>query len=260
MVSLEPLAKLILSLVDWGITIITVMLLWECYKFVAGGSETIKEVAEEAGKKLWSFVPGTKAKAKRVTKKEMNEYITEADELERINEVKRVALDVVAGLEVLKKEQFSPRQVENVFKRIKVLGNRIKGAEKGFRGLNRRTSRAQTGIGRLFNYMKKKGLKNAELVQKVGIMEETILKLHQQTADELGKVRAEYGGILDSNAMKVLREEVEKRAASPDYAKAAGELADDFKKLAALLQKPYDHQTEAKQKMVTVISLTRSLM
>ncbi len=257
---LETLANGILGLVNWGITIIVAMFLWECYKFITGGSEAGSEAANKAWKNAKAYLPGTSARAKRVTKKEMNEYIMEAEEQERINEVKQVTSEVVAGLEVFKKEQFAPRQVENVLKKIELLGKKIKGAEKGFRRLNKATSREQTGMGRLFKYMKKKGLKNAELVQKVTIMEETILKLHQQTADELGKIRAEYGGILNSNSMKVLQEEAENKATSPDHLRAAGELADDFKRLSTLLQKPYEYQTEAKKEMVTVISLTRSLM
>jgi len=256
---LEELAKAMLSFVDWGRGIIVFLIIIEIFKGLKG-SDTVSEAAGKTGKWLWARTPGTKAKAKRVIKKGMNEYVLEAKEEERINEIKRGTLKVAADLEVLTKAEFSSRQVENTLRDIKNLGNRIKGAEKNFRGLNRRTSREQTAIGRLFNYMKKKGLKNAELVEKVTVFEKEILELHQKAADELGKVRADYEGILKSNPLQILRDEVEKNAPSPEHAKAAGDLAGDFKKLAALLGPAYQHETEAKQRMISIISLTRSLM
>lgn len=258
--ALETLANGILGLVNWGITIIVVMFLWECYKFITGGSEGGKEVAAKAGKKIWKHMPGTRARAKRVTKKEMNEYIMEEKEEQKLDEVKNALSTIVADLEVFVRKPASPPEAQKFLKTVGKLGDKIKDAKKYFRGLNRRTSRAQTGINRLFDYMKDKGVKDDELVRKVKVFEDTILKLHEQTAQEVGKVEAEYASINNLPAMEKLRLESAGSSASPPVNREIDDLLKAFEYMAALLENAYEHQTKAKQQLQGVIALTRGLM
>ncbi|MEK6905365.1 MAG: hypothetical protein AABX24_03095 [Nanoarchaeota archaeon] len=258
--TLETLAKGILGLVNWGITIITVMFLWECYKFITGGSEAGSEVAQKAWKKAKTYIPRTNARAKRVTKKVMNEYIMEGEEEKKLDEIKRTVSTIVADLEVLEQKGVSPLEAAKLVKLVVRLGDKIKDAKKYFRGLNRRTSRAQTGIKRLFDYMKDKGVKDAELVEKVRILEDSILKLHEQTAREIGRVEAEYTTIINYSEMKTLRAESEGKPATTNIASELAALRRTFEKLAGLLESAYQHQTKAKQEMQGVIALTRNVM
>ncbi|MDO8510657.1 MAG: hypothetical protein Q7S55_00670 [Nanoarchaeota archaeon] len=259
---LENLANGILGLVNWGITIIVFMFLWECYKFITNGTEGGKEVAGKVGKKIWKYVPGTTARAKRVTKKEMNEYIMEEREEQKLDEVKNALSTLVADFEVLSplRKRSTPPEAQKFLKLFGKLEDKIKDAKKYFRGLNRRTSRAQTGINRLFEYMKDKGVKDDQLVQKVKVMEDMILKLHQQTAEEVSKVEAEYGSLNDSSIMKELRSFSEGSSASPMSPRKHESVMLYLKEMAELLEKAYGHQTKAKQQLQGVIALTRGLM
>ena len=256
---LEPLANGILGLVDWGITIIVAMFLWECYKFITGGSEAGSEVANKAWKNAKAYLPGTNAKAKRVTKKEMNEYIMEEKEEQKLDEIKRMVSTVIADLEVFARKSVSPPEAAKFLKLVGRLGDKIKDAKKYFRGLNRRTSRAQTGIERLFNYMKDKGVKDAELVRKVKILEETILRLHEQTAREIEKVEAEYTQIINYLEFEQLRAV---SSGNPNLitSQKFKDLRSAFEAMAALLESAYQHQAKAKQEMQGVIALTRNVM
>lgn len=260
---LETLANGILGLVNWGITIIVAMFLWECYKFITGGSEAGSEVANKAWKNAKAYLPGTGARAKRVTKKEMNEYIMEENEEQKLDEIKRTISTIVADMEVIGREGkpvSSSPEVVKFLKMIKRLGDKIKDAKKYFRGLNRRTSRAQTGIERLFNYMKDKGVKDAELVKKVKILENTILKLHEQTAQEIERVEAEYVSINNLPAITKLQSGSKGESTSGITHEEGNELRSAFKDLAGLLEYAYQHQTKAKQEMQGVIALTRNVM
>ncbi len=259
---LETLANGILGLVNWGITIIVALFLWECYKFITGGSEAGSEVANKAWKNAKAYLPGTNAKAKRITKKEMNEYIMEEEEEQKLDEIKRIVSTIVADLEVFARKSASPPETAKLLKLIGRLGDKIKGAKKYFRGLNRRTSRAQTGIERLFNYMKDKGVKDAELVKKVKVLEETILRLHEQTAREIERVEAEYTRIINYAEMKKLRAEAEGKVVPGGSANTeeVNGLMSAFEHLAGLLESAYQHQAEAKKEMQGVIALTRNVM
>ncbi len=259
---LETLANGILGLVNWGITVITVMFLWECYKFITGGSEAGSEAANKAWKNAKAYLPGTSARAKRVTKKEMNEYIMEENEEQKLDEIKRMVSTVVADLEVFEKTKALPHEAQKFIKTFVKLGDKIKDAKKYFRGLNRRTSRAQTGIERLFNYMKDKGVKDAELVKKVKVLEETILKLHEQTAREIERVEAEYARLEAHDEMKKLIA-ISKGgpAASITYGRQEMvNLRSAFEEVAVILDSAYQHQAKAKQEMQGVIALTRNVM
>lgn len=258
--ALETLANGILGLVNWGITIIAIMLLWECYKFITNGTEGGKEVAAKAGKKIWKYMPGTRARAKRVTKKEMNEYIMEEKEEQKLDEVKNAVSTIIADIEVLAKKPASPPEAQKFLKMAEKAGDKIKDAKKYFRGLNRRTSRAQTGINRLFNYMKDKGVRDDDLVQKVKVFEGNILKLHELTAQEVGKVEAEYASTTDLPAMEKLRLVSKGSSASLPTARELDELLKAFENMASILENAYEHQTKAKQQLQGVIALTRGLM
>ncbi len=268
--ALETLAEWLLSLVDWGRGVIVFLIIMEIFKGLKG-NDTVSEAAGKAGKWAWARTPFTKARAKRVTKKEMNEYIMEEKQEKNLDEVRNLARTIVADLEILKEGRVTSKGAQDTVGKITKLGEEVKGARKYFNGLNRRTTRAQTGINRLLNYMKDRGLKDAELVEKVRIFENNILKLHQQTAEELGKVEAFYAQIMNYKVMEELEEYAKGREpddSNPKIAPGSAKPSDQsfdtlikgFKALDAALEDAYARQAKAKQEVVALISLTRNLM
>ena len=260
---LETLAQQILSLVNWGITIVVIMLVWEVYKFIAGseGGKGVADVTGKAGKKIWKYMPGTAARAKRVTKKEMNEYIMEEREEEKLNEIKQDVSAIISDVTILRKKvpSSSPEEEksesEKFLKAFDKLGDKITDAKKYFRSLNRRTFRAQKGIGRLFGYMKDKGVKDDELVKKVTVIEGTILKLHEQTAKVVGKVEAEYGGIDNLPAMRKFRRFQSNSISSGEL----DILRHGFAGMGSMIEEALQHQVKAKQELQGIIALTRNI-
>lgn len=260
--ALEQLSLWLLNLVDWGRGIVVFLIIMELFK-AARSNDTVSDAAGKAGKWAWARTPFTKAKAKRVIKKEMNEYITEAEQEKNLDEVRDLGRIIVADLEILKKGQANSKKTQDVVKKIKKLGENISAARnyfngsKYFGGLNRKTTRAQTGINNLLEYMKKRGLRDAEMMEKVRFFEDNILKLHQQTAEELGKVEAFYAELMNLKFMEQL--ENGSLVTQPSE-EAFDRLIKGFRDLDAALEDAYKRQTEARQEVVALISLTRNLV
>lgn len=262
----------ILALVDWAQYLIIFMILIEIWKFISfGREEGFASGAKSVWKGIEARIPGTTAKAKRVYKKEMNEFITEDNQEKRLDVVKEGASYIAADLEAIgHKGQFSSySEVKKLLKDVSALGDNLKKVKRYFRKLNRRTSRAQSGLDDLFTYLERKGVKDRDVFQKVKAIENSILKNHQEVADEVAKAEAIYGEIMQSEAMKKLEAMTSEVFEGGVYKIIANSepldsshvynLAEEFKQEAFLLKDAYDKEAKAKQEVQGLISYLRGI-
>ena len=271
--ALETLANQILALVNWGITILVLMLIWEMYQFVRGGEEAGPLLKAGGGmdnfwKGVKAKIPGTTARARRVHKRELNEYILEEAEEKSLDSLKGSALHILSGLEaVANRKYFTRSEQVGLVQAVQQFGEKLNDTKRYFRNLNRRTSRAENGLDKLFEYYKEKGI---EVPKEVKILEENILKLHQQTGQDIAKVEALYAQIVaGSEAMKKLESMTQEMFGGAPYKiETKSEpfnlehlyyLISAFRNETFLLEDAYKKQAEAKQDMQGIIAETRGL-
>ncbi len=270
--ALETLANQILALVNWGITIIVLMLIWEVIQFFRGGADAEPLLKAGGGMdKFWkgvkARVPGTAMRARRVQKKELNEYILEEKEEKYLDLLKGKALEILSDLEaVASRGYFSQSEKTNIVGKVKEFGEQLNQVTRNFRNLNKRTSRAESGLDNLFDYLKKKDIK---VPAEVKDLEEHILVLHRQTGEEIAAVQGVYTKIVNSDAMKKLDSLTPAMFAGAAYKIGTGSvpfnlvqlyaLIKGFKNQRFLLEDAYKKQAEAKKEMQGIISETRGL-
>ena len=266
----EELAQGILALVDWGRGIIVFLIFMEIFKAFrnAGGTAKVGGFGKEVGKGFQKYLnPKSKRFARRVQKKEINEYILEEKEEKDLDSLKGAALHILTELEAFaNKGVFSHKQQTSMVQAILEFGGKLTETKRVFRGLSKRTSRADNGLDNLFNYFKKKGIKVPEEVK---ALENNILKLHQQTGQEIAGVDGVYQQIINSPAMHILETMKPEMFADRDYQLATNSepfslvhlhaLIKGFQNERFLLEDAYKKQAEAKKEMTGIIQETRGL-
>ncbi len=270
---LEALAEAMMGLIDWGRGIIVFLIVMELFKASRGtdAAAALGSGAKSVWKGLEARIPGTISKAKRVYKEEINEFITEDNEEKRLDVVREGATYIAADLEAIgsKGELSSYSEVKKLLNNINALGKNLKKVKNYFRKLNRRTSRAQSGLDDLFTYLERKGVKDRDIFEKVKAIENSILKQHQEVADEVAKVESLYGKIMQSEAMEKLKSMTSEMFESGAYKLLPNSepldsthiynLAEEFKQEAFLLKDAYEKEAKAKQEVQGLMSYLRGI-
>jgi len=264
--ALHPLVQGIAALVDWGIGIVVFMMIMEIVKAFhrSGGTSAVGGGLAGAGK--WVAGIG-KRKARNVQKKEINEYILEEKEQKDLDELKGEALHILTEFEaVANRGDLSSKEKDNIVKMTTNFGEMLTETKRTFRNLSKRTSRADNGLDKMFDYFKKKGIKVPEEVK---ALENNILKLHQETAQEIAKVDVIYRQILNSPAMTTFKSMTDDNFGEENYKVQTGSspfnlaqlhlLIKGFQDERFLLEDAYKKQTEAKKELTGIIQETRDL-
>ncbi|MEK6900646.1 MAG: hypothetical protein AABX05_05970 [Nanoarchaeota archaeon] len=269
----EALAQGISNFVSWGIFIISVMMVWEIYQLIKGGSQG-GGPGSSGESKVWKAIKErvpfihTKAKSRRLLKKEINEEIKEEEEERELDNLKDYALQIVEDLEAIGSQgKFANYgQKEKVEEMVTKFGEKIKEAKETFRQLSKRTSRADRGLDNLYKYVQKE---NIRIPQDVKALENKIILLHQRTGTDIAEVEKLYREIIDSVNMRKLNElkdsmfingEFELLPNSQPFDTAhLWNLIKAFKQEEFLLEDAYKYQAEAKKELVGIMSATKEL-
>ncbi|MDP3698269.1 MAG: hypothetical protein Q8R47_01645 [Nanoarchaeota archaeon] len=258
----------ILALVDWVEYLIIFMILIEIWKFFSFGG-----TASTVGGGIANFGKGIlnlpKWNARRVQKKEINQYIMEEREEKDLDGLKGEALHILTELEAYaNRGLLSFKDKTLMVEMITQFGEMLTETKRTFRQLNKITSRADNGLERMFNYFKKKGVPVPEEVRK---LELHIRTLHVQTAQEIGKVEDIYQEIIRSEAMETFKSLVEtnftfngkdykiETKSDPFNLTHLHELINRFQDERFLLEDAYKREAEAKKEMTGIIQETRNL-
>lgn len=199
----EQLAQAVLGFVNWGITIVVIMLIWEVIQFIRGGTDDRSEGSSGIGKKsLGEIKEGFNKwtgrdeveKKKKITRDasrqetaELNEYIEEKNELELLDEAVTKSQEF---LQLVGEAQKSPtKALTPLTSKIKELNKAVTDAGNETNKLKRNTWRERSKMKNLL-----KSLSDAEVskgdLDKIRALEDQVLKRHDYVITNLTSAAA----------------------------------------------------------------------
>ncbi|MDO8656395.1 MAG: hypothetical protein Q7K45_04095 [Nanoarchaeota archaeon] len=272
----EQLAQAVLGFVNWGITIVLIMLVWEIIQFIRGGSEERDTGSSGVGKKSLSEIKegfnkwtgrDEVEKKKKITRdaareetSALNEYIAEETELKHLDDA------VVKAQECLKlvgdaqtSPATSPAKIINVFESIsskfKEVNRAVQAAENQTKELTRTTWRERRKMKELLKSLDDADVSKGDL-DSVRALEDQVLKRHDYVITNLASaVAALHRG--DSTAKKLssnAKNEIPKKTI---YLTTLRELF--YKEVIPMLQKAQGGQRSAYKDTQDLISRIRKV-
>lgn len=275
---LDNLAAGVLNFVWWALIIIFILLVWELLHSleILGVGKGISGFGKGVGKKIQDYNPWSKRRARRLQKREINEYILEEKEENTLHDLKNSAVDIVANLEkAVNDGEFDVKEHLKIKKEIEDFGEKINEAKRLFTQLSKRTSRTDSELTKFdkllnntYDYYKKQGVR---IPEEVKALERIILKLHQQIAQEIAGVDGLYKKIINDEAWVILNNRMDKELfgdnghysletdSNPLNLGHVHALIKDFQDERFLLEDAFNREAEAKQKLIRFMKETRDL-
>jgi len=194
----EQLANAVLSFVNWGITIVVIMLIWEIIQFIRGGTEERGDGTSGIGKKsLGEIKEGfnkwtgrdeveKKKKVKRAASREetklLSEYIEEKKELGLIEEAQQKLLEFETVVNGAVSSKSIPKT--KFTEAYKNLVDAVEEAGKETNRLKRVTFRQERRSGQLIKELEKAEVKDKDL-NELRSLENYILQNHDKLIKEI---------------------------------------------------------------------------
>jgi len=220
--AMEGLANAILSIVNYGVTFITLMLIYEIGRFVVGPKKAEELPGEVAGGiKSWfgglkskGHLPGTEEHAEKKKRDKKNalelavgEFVAEKAELAVMEKVKEEITDLITEKGRLQGLAVTYPHAESEFRRFEDAVKRVhKDAEAEtylWRGsltsssIIRSTFKTQKAINKLIDDVKKMGGVPASTINELRADESKILALHKETGTKVKQLLAELDQFKD---------------------------------------------------------------
>ncbi len=190
--AIEQLAKVILNFVNFGITILVFMLIWEGIRLVAGPKG---ETAKAVGGRLtdWKKSPVLNLIKKgrgRYRTRLLNEYLQEQKETQFLNGAVQAAQNALAAVEKVRgaKEINSEQERDELVKAVEEVETHLKAVKQRYGRVNRATFRQERALGPLFEKWREAGKDVKDLMA----LENNILKLHKECLTEVNNVINHY--------------------------------------------------------------------
>ena len=186
---LTQLAETILDVVDWGIAIVLVLIVYEIISAFRGDSGPGTLTDMEKSPVLTKLGWNNKGK-KRMMAKIMNEYIIEEKEEAELKKSSEIVEDIIDMFAVMKRSKSIKDHKSLVSLRNKVdeYSKSLKSAKRYFRVLKKATWREQSNLNKVIEKMESNEVDTAPVI----VAEKKILKLHQETKEEVNKVIASF--------------------------------------------------------------------
>lgn len=194
----QSLADGILTFVNYGITVLVLMFLYELYRFIAGPEKT---PAEGAGW-LWDKIKSTgkipfteersekvKRDAQRAFNQEMGELVYEKEELAIMERVQGGVKDLLAyNHDLLRLPAGYPpaeAQFRDFVERVDEVRTTVHSETRNWRGVNKTTFRAQMRINKVIEDLKKNPDVRVSEINALRADDSKILALHQKTLTKI---------------------------------------------------------------------------
>ena len=198
MATFETLAQGILNFVNWGITIITIMAIWEAIAWATGygtegktGAKSVSKFGERLGKRIGEMTEGIPAlkeekKVKRAAGREkttmLSEYIEEKKELDFIKTASKKLKNFDAVVAAAKSAGITDKKA--ISKGYDELKTALTDAEKEIRRLKRSTFRQERRSKQLIDALEDGGVSKTEL-NGIQALENNILVKHDEVVKGL---------------------------------------------------------------------------
>lgn len=197
----ESLAKAILTFVNWGITILVFMLIYEVFRLIAGGEKGAEKAGDVGKEKLGKW---WKKRRRRQKTRLLREYLEEEKEMELIDKVKDSITKAVSLVQAIinKKKIDTLSEKQGLIAIIVAVNDALDEAIGHFGKLKMRTWRQERETGKLIEKLEEAGAS----VDNLKVYEKEILDFHKKTKNLLTEARSYYKG-----KIKDLRDELNKK-------------------------------------------------
>lgn len=188
----EQLSKAILNFVNFGITILVLLLIWEGIRFIAGPKG---ETAKATGARLtdWKKSPVLnmiKKERSRYRTRLLNDYLQEQKETQFLDGAVKAAQKALVAVEKARsdKEFKTEGERDEMVKAVEEVEEHLKAVKHRYRRVNKATWRQEREMGPLLEKMRKEGKDVNDLIT----LENNILRLHKECITEADKVIGHY--------------------------------------------------------------------
>ncbi len=188
----EQLAKGILNFVNFGITILAIMLIWEGIRFIAGPKGG---TAAAVGSRLtdWKKSPVLNAIKKgtgRYKTRLLNEYVQEQRETTNLGEAVKAAKEALAVVEKFRsaKELKNEGEQKELVDAVEKVEEHLKAVKRQYRRVNRATWRQERAIEPIIKKWGEAGKDTKNLMA----LENNLLRKHKEALAEVDKVVHQY--------------------------------------------------------------------
>ncbi|PIN87819.1 hypothetical protein COV12_01785 [Candidatus Woesearchaeota archaeon CG10_big_fil_rev_8_21_14_0_10_32_24] len=267
--AMTQLAETILDVIDWGIAIVTILILWELFMTFSGKKDTTFDFEKN---KLMTWGAFNKEGKRLDRTKMVNEYLAEEKEEKLLEGTVGYVDSVVVTLESwdVNKEIPDHNGLVKLRGQVKNAGSEMHAAERYFRTLKRDTWRNDAKLNHVLDDLEKF---NKGDVEEIRALENTIMKLHEETAVEVKKSEAVLQTLLktgDWTALSKLKQTNFTAGGKFKINPAGGKssptrfnqthvtnLIKGFKNDAFLLKTAFAKQTAVKKEMQGLLAKTR---
>lgn len=270
---LEELGQNILNLVNYGITVIIILMAIEAWRFFSHGG-TAGKVG--AGLTDWDKSPVLnfiKKRQGRSKTKLLNEYLEEQKETELLNKAVESVNNALAEVKKIQSAGKINKAERDAFLTVvSDVPTKINAAEKEYRRLNRRTWRSERDMKPIIEKMEDAKMDVGDLQK----LEEHILILHKECADEIKVADALYDAEVKPNLDKLknlndtqfaagaggylqLPAVIPRARAPASIGKVLDALKVSLAKDEFQLKAAYDKQLEADKEVQGIVSIAKRL-
>jgi hypothetical protein len=182
---LEQVANTILDFVNYGITILIILLVIEIFKFIGVGN------VKAAGSKIkdWKKLPAMKSirkRAHRAKVKELNEYVREQKEAQHINLVETARKEIVTLVQYVRSEKnLTESNFKGIEEGVNKLDKQVNESLDYFKKVTSATRRQERKTGKLIKALED----NDADVTQIKTYEAQILAKHDETKELLNRCR-----------------------------------------------------------------------
>lgn len=184
----EDLAKAVLDFVDWGVTIIIILIIWEVIQLVKVATEKGYKSGPSSQARGWAAGAFKRWRHSSNTK-QLNEYLEDQKEAQFITNLRKARLDATDAVShLLGSKEMTKGDLARLGESLDAVHDRLDEALHEFRKLDRKTLQQERGTKKLFDVMADKGLK----VTNLKVYEDNILKLHKETKELLNEAATHF--------------------------------------------------------------------
>jgi hypothetical protein len=199
--AMTQLAETILDIIDWGIPIVTILIIWEAIMAFSGKKDNKFDI-EKSKIATWGAF---NKEGKRLDRTKMvNQYLAEEKEEKKLQGAVDYVESVMSTLQTwdASKEIASHNDLVKLRGQVKNAKSEMESVRKYFRILKKNTWRNNSKLNHILDDMEKF---NKGDVAEIRVLENDIMKLHKETADEIVKSEAHLQAkILKSQSWKAL--------------------------------------------------------
>lgn len=257
----EELAKSMLTFVNYGITIVFILIIVEVIKLISfggTGAAVSRRLTDWQKSPVLKFLGLTKVQQARAKTRLLSEYVEEQKATGLLDDARAAAQDALREVQHTKAgAQITEKERDDTIQKIEGLRDKLKEARGEYRRVNKATWRQERQMGPILQKLKDEGQNVNDLVS----LENNILKLHKEIIDEVDNALNQFDKMKAD--VKALKDEPATHfpltIAGGALATPLNNVGTNLKHVAYKLTEAFDKQTEVDKEVQGIISKARQM-